>query len=401
MTENECFEDLFVYIDVKPRLSVAQVAVHGQNISQKSSGSEISVFQDGLSISKGGKTVTELSVKDFSMLPLTCSGLQFTSSQELQWRVQINKFKEQKLSDIEYIDPSAVDAAPQQTDLFLFQQSLFQAKCQNCGAQVISRNTPFSRVLPLPSDDWTEIMENVYCCKHPTKNSSASECCNSSTENSHNSILPKRDECFVGDQYFSLCFDDVVEYEGLKIDGDCVICSRCRHILGKMQQYANGDSTFQIRHHSIRITHSMTPQIEKALSSKDFSSEVYISRLLVSQVKIHNNRRFIIECKINGKFKPYILLWFIDKDAHVCSKRISTSMKQIDLIPEPVIKILYNSASKNTRLCELWMKDSTVHCIDLPHSLCLLLMCLLIDSTKILPPSLRFLNDFHVGHLRR
>ncbi|KFZ47118.1 E3 ubiquitin-protein ligase E3D, partial [Antrostomus carolinensis] len=109
---------------------------------------------------------------------------------------------------------------PPSADLvFTLRESLKPQKnyifyCQSCG-DIIVKDRKFLRVLPLPSENWSSLVEEWCCHANPFARST---------------LHPQRDDCFLGDTFFLL-------HSGSKShkskENTRVTCKRCKTMLGE------------------------------------------------------------------------------------------------------------------------------------------------------------------------
>ncbi|XP_010166225.2 E3 ubiquitin-protein ligase E3D, partial [Antrostomus carolinensis] len=131
---------------------------------------------------------------------------------------------------------------PPSADLvFTLRESLKPQKnyifyCQSCG-DIIVKDRKFLRVLPLPSENWSSLVEEWCCHANPFARST---------------LHPQRDDCFLGDTFFLLhsgskshvpespmCCSETGHYaaqsgSNLKSkENTRVTCKRCKTMLGE------------------------------------------------------------------------------------------------------------------------------------------------------------------------
>ncbi|NXS78528.1 UBE3D ligase, partial [Erpornis zantholeuca] len=91
--------------------------------------------------------------------------------------------------------------------------------CQSCGAIVV-KDRKFLRVLPLPSENWSDLVEE-WCC-HPDPFA-------------RSTLHPQHGDCFLGDTFFLLNSgnDSHVPEPPKSKENTRVICKRCKTMLGE------------------------------------------------------------------------------------------------------------------------------------------------------------------------
>ncbi|XP_017598314.1 PREDICTED: E3 ubiquitin-protein ligase E3D isoform X3 [Corvus brachyrhynchos] len=280
--------------------------------------------------------------------------------------------------------------------------------CQSCG-DIIVKDRKFLRVLPLPSENWSDLVEE-WCC-HPDPFA-------------RSTLHPQRGDCFLGDTFFLLnsgselhvpespvCCSEAgqhVSQSGSNLkskENTRVICKRCKTMLGETV------SSDTIKYY---VTEVIIQLAEESFSPTPRSQFVQsmVAQCLLELSSAKSTFRFTIKGD-NGK--TYILIWLLNSDTLLVESLGSLSSHSIFtpfgdiLMPSsgPVgtwnaVKVLYQPCIKcrNKDLADAWENDMGVHPLKFPSETCLELLLILGLSTASLPPSLRCMNSFQVAFLK-
>uniref|UniRef100_A0A803WH26 E3 ubiquitin-protein ligase E3D n=1 Tax=Ficedula albicollis TaxID=59894 RepID=A0A803WH26_FICAL len=288
---------------------------------------EVSVCADSLEVRSGGSCDAAALPAGVRLAPSSCRGL------------------------LIYFLPS-IDV------VFTLRESLKPNKnyvfyCQSCG-DIAVKDRKFLRVLPLPSENWSDLVEE-WCC-HPDPFA-------------RSTLHPQHGDCFVGDTFFLLNSGN----ESHSKENTRVICKRCKAVLGEA-----------------------------------VSSGMRFAQCLLELSSAKSTFRFTIKGD-NGK--TYILIWLLNSDTLLVeSLGSSSSHSDFTLFGDiltsssgPVgtwnaVKVLYQPCiqCRNKELADAWENDMGVHPLKFPSETCLELLLILGLSTTSLPPSLRCMNSFQV-----
>lgn len=98
----------------------------------------------------------------------------------------------------------------------------------------------FLRVMPLPSENWSDFSDMWFCHNHSHSNDSGQ-----ATNNPVSSDLklrPKLKDCLVAETYFLVVSDQIKEGNIQSKEDVSVYCRRCRNLLGEvMPREKNGN----------------------------------------------------------------------------------------------------------------------------------------------------------------
>ncbi|KAM9298048.1 E3 ubiquitin-protein ligase E3D [Morus bassanus] len=329
------------------------------------------------------------------LAPASCRGLRPLPGGGLHLRMRLRR------------PPPAADL------VFTLRESLKPQKnytfyCQSCG-DIIVKDRKFLRVLPLPSENWSALVEEWCCHPNPFARST---------------FHPQHDDCFLGDTFFLLnsgneshvpefpmCFSEVGQHasqsgSNLKSkENTRVICKRCKAMLGETV------SSDTIKYY---VTEVIIRPSEASFSPTPRSQFVQsmVAQCLVELSSAKSTFRFTVKGE-NGKI--YILIWLLNSDTLLVESLGSSSSHNVFTLfgdifmptSGPVgtwnaVKVLYQPCIKNRNkdLAGAWENDIGVHPLKFPSETCLELLLILGLSTTSLPPSLRCMNSFQVAFLK-
>ncbi|KFO79042.1 E3 ubiquitin-protein ligase E3D, partial [Cuculus canorus] len=254
--------------------------------------------------------------------------------------------------------------------------------CQSCG-DVIVKDRKFCRVLPLPSENWSALVDE-WCC-HPDPFA-------------RSTLHPQPDDCFLGDTFFLLNSGNELHKSK---ENTRVICKRCKTMLG--ETISSDTMKYYVTEVIIQPSEgsfSPTPRSEFVQSM--------VAQCLVELSSAKSTFRFTVKGD-NGKI--YILIWLLNSDTLLVESSGSSSSNSVSALfgdifmpsSGPVgtwnaVKVLYQPCTKNRNkdLADAWENDIGVHPLRFPSETCLELLLILAFSTTSLPPSLRSMNSFQV-----
>ncbi|NXB27064.1 UBE3D ligase, partial [Rhagologus leucostigma] len=259
--------------------------------------------------------------------------------------------------------------------------------CQSCG-DIVVKDRKFLRVLPLPSENWSDLVEE-WCC-HPDPFA-------------RSALHPQHGDCFLGDTFFLLNSgnESHLPESPKSKENTRVFCKRCKTMLGETV------SSDTIKYYVTEVIIQLAEGSFSPTPRSQFVQSV-IAQCLLELSSAKSTFRFTIKGD-NGK--TYILIWLLNSDTLLVESLGSSSSHSFFtpfgdiLMPSsgPVgtwnaVKVLYQPCIKcrNKDLADAWENDMGVHPLKFPSETCLELLLILSLSTASLPPSLRFMNSFQV-----
>ncbi|XP_045168495.2 E3 ubiquitin-protein ligase E3D-like [Mercenaria mercenaria] len=349
-------------------------------------------------------------LRGITLLPDTCRGLKMLNTEELHFSMKGN------LSVDDDVFPMKRKKCSSQTETVDTIQRL-QNKwyCGVCKQKILTDRCILSRVLPLPSENWSEFADMWFCHNHGNQEESSQK---------QGRLLPKAKECFVGETYV-LVARRHVNNVGIKVTkSGTVICRRCGRQIGEAIESENGlskeDSIIKFFLHTLLMKDLAYADLIKSEISNGHRVDLngFFSGLLQEQSDTYASFRFIIESQCDGlsgnvqdRPSSTCLLWMLDSMVQMYrSSSVPDSDGNIQVTKTDVTKIMFKcqlgglcanrSPDYVTKsVISLWKKDNTVHGFRLPHPVFLQLINLLLQNCKTLPASQRYLNGFHMSFI--
>lgn len=292
-----------------------------------------------------------------------------------------------------------------------FESKELSCSCITCG-NIIFYPQPFSRVLPLPSSNWYDMTDNVFC-HLPSPATSSNDCAKNASEKCdpknklqsfHKSVTlkPRQGDFLVGDSCVLMHKDSVLK-DSFTCKKTSLLCRRCHQKLGqtlseKDESISSASGVF-LYEPMVKFCSTSGEQVLH-LWTED-CLEYLLSRLIMSIVSEYSCRRFLVLSEKSTQKVPFALLWIMDLTGNVSST--TADCKEISLAPWPIVRVLFQDClrEKNKSLVECWEKDLTVQSVPLPSHICSMLLDILIKSNNLLPETLTFVNGFFVGFLKK
>nr|XP_038033323.1 E3 ubiquitin-protein ligase E3D isoform X3 [Anas platyrhynchos] len=326
-----------------------------------------------------------------SLAPASCRGLRSLPGGALHLRLRLREAP----GGVELVYNLRESLKPQKNCIFY---------CQSCG-DVIVKERKFLRVLPLPSENWSALVEE-WCC-HPNPFAKST-------------LHPQRDDCFLGDTFFLLnseneshvpeppiCCSETGHHASqngstLKSkENTRVFCKRCKTMLGETI------SSDTIKYY---VTEVIVQPSEESFSTIPRSQFVQsmVAQCLMELSSAKSTFRFTIK---GDDGKIYILIWLLNSDTLLVESLGSSSSHNVftlfgdTFLPNSgavgtwnAVKVLYQPCvkSRNKELADAWENDFGVHPLKFPSETCLELLLILGLSTTSLPPSLQCMNSFQI-----
>uniref|UniRef100_H3AB66 E3 ubiquitin-protein ligase E3D n=1 Tax=Latimeria chalumnae TaxID=7897 RepID=H3AB66_LATCH len=314
------------------------------------------------------------------IVPSSCRGLQYVNGDGLHMNLEI------------HTDFSSVPASY----FSIISHGVLCCVFQTCNviSSVNQEVKSFRRVLPLPSGNWSALVEEWCCHPDPFAN---------------RKLRPLKDDCFLGDTFIlvnSASVSSSVAWEPKPTTALLCLESggiKCSFTLGSMQNFTNQFFFFEVH------KQPYVSSFPLLLRSRGQFVEGVIAQCLVELSTVQSSFRFLVQ---GHDGQMVVLVWLLNSDTLlVGSARNSASRKGFALLEEQsnsrlrpnearnVLKVLYHpcSKSKNKDIVGAWEKDIGVYTLTFPRKTCLELLLILSSSTESLPPSLRNMNAFQVS----
>uniref|UniRef100_A0A8D0FNB7 E3 ubiquitin-protein ligase E3D n=1 Tax=Strix occidentalis caurina TaxID=311401 RepID=A0A8D0FNB7_STROC len=324
---------------------------------------DVSVAADRLEARSGGSCEAAALPAGVRLAPSSCRGLRRLPGEGLHLRLRLRRPPPPHLGFA-----LSENLKPQKNYVFY---------CQSCG-DIIVKDRKFLRVLPLPSENWSALVEEWCCHPNPFARSA---------------LHPQHDDCFLGDTFFLLNSRNESH-----VSESPMCCSESGH-------HASQSDTIKYY-----VTEVIIRPSEESFSPTPRSQFVQgmVAQCLVELSSAKSTFRFTVKGD-NGKI--YILIWLLNSDTLLVESLGSSSSHSVFTLfgdifmpsSGPVgtwnaVKVLYQPCikSKNKDLADAWENDIGVHPLKFPSETCLELLLILGLSTTSLPPSLRCMNSFQV-----
>ncbi|BFY98230.1 hypothetical protein BsWGS_01270 [Bradybaena similaris] len=451
-----------LWAEFKPMLSVLNILLEFPRTLIEAS-PRLTIETHAISVETNGSAVV-FQLDCLTLRPQTCRGLRWNSRLELHLTLQAELLQnsgENKGGDGDTVKGPHQYSSNQ--DLLVSKIKACQSHCfcVGCGAQIFKPTCNFRRVLPLPTENWTDFADIWFCHNHQSNGKPHDHIHHSHSGEDTlpaelkkvkvSGFTPRPEDCLVSSLYM-LVSARQVESCAVLCTTDRIICKRCGNFLGfvKLGDADSGDynlhsyfhdplnGVYKLYFHAVYFgsnleevpVHKMkmpddlvSDQISE--NNQGQSVEAFISSLLKDQSHLYTSFRFIIDSSSKDESGIVLLLWLLDQELAVfLSSVTSTSaltsessvpaqsqVTSVSLAACRYMKLLYKvtflpsngsqpvQASPPT-VFTAWQKDNTVHSISLPYPLCKQFISLLVSSTKQLTRSQRNLNGFHVGYLK-
>ncbi|XP_038617051.1 E3 ubiquitin-protein ligase E3D isoform X2 [Tachyglossus aculeatus] len=335
------------------------------------------------------------------LVPSSCRGLQYVAGDGVHIRLQI-------LAD------SRSKAAPTLSQSVKTQESC-TFHCQTCG-EIIIRERRFHRVLPLPSENWSALVDEWCCHPDPFAN---------------RELRPQESDCFVGDTHFLVNLGHELLEPGSGVTrkeshppasesqpgqkpkaNTRVICKRCKTLLGE----STTSDSYLLAHGTTKL---FVTEIIIKPSGQDFAivpRSQYVQSVFAQCLWELSSARSTFRFSIQGHDgKTYILMWLLNSDTMLVESLGNSEGSNVFTVFEDLlspdsnslevrdaIKVLYHPCIKNRNkeLASSWETDIGVHALTLPSKTCLELLLILSWSNRALPSSLRYMDSFQVAFLK-
>ncbi|KAM6365732.1 E3 ubiquitin-protein ligase E3D isoform 2-T2 [Alca torda] len=376
-----------------------------------SSALDVSVAADCLAVRSGGRLVAAALPAEVRLAPSSTRGLRRLPGDGLHLRMRLRHPPPPPPADL--VHTLRQSLKPQKSYVFY---------CKSCG-DIIVKDRKFLRVLPLPSENWSALVEEWCCHPNPFARST---------------LHPQHDDCFLGDTFFLLnsgneshvpespmCCSETGHHasqsgSNLKSkENTRVICKRCRTMLGETV------STDTIKYYVTEVIIRPSEESFSPIPRSQFVQSM-VAQCLVELSSAKSTFRFTVK---GDDGKIYILIWLLNSDTLLVESLGSSSSHGVftlfgdTFMPSSgpmgtwnAVKVLYQPCIKSRNkdktpflhlqiccadrrglpfnLADAWEDDIGVHPLKFPSETCMELLLILGLSTISLPPSLRCMNSF-------
>ncbi|XP_041366988.1 E3 ubiquitin-protein ligase E3D-like [Gigantopelta aegis] len=405
-----------LHAEYKPMLSVVNIYLdfsksNIRNISTPGSNITVTTEKNVITVMKGGNSV-QFEMNGLVLCPLSCRGLKLCGGHELQMTLQttgVNDFL-----DTDSCFMSQVSGQNEMVEkIHLCQSRCF---CSCCGQRLFKHHGIFERVLPLPSENWSDFADFWFC-----------HCHGDTPKPRPTSVWPKKSDCLVSNTYILVSASHVADGAVQeRKDNPVLQCARCGSFLGvtmSNQNKENDAAALSVPHkacqlylHALSFTTESEESVFEQPRPPEVSLELFLSQLIQEQSRLYTSFRFIVNSTAVREHDRSltVLIWLLDQDQllYIAEGLLPSVPQKLKVQGQRAIKMLYRavvhtSVTSNSTpppgadLFETWQKDNTVHGVTLPHPLCLKLVTLLMNNTKKLPPYQRRLNGFNVTYLQK
>uniref|UniRef100_A0A8C5PXN6 E3 ubiquitin-protein ligase E3D n=1 Tax=Leptobrachium leishanense TaxID=445787 RepID=A0A8C5PXN6_9ANUR len=322
---------------------------------------------------------------EVKLIPSSCRFMQHVAGEGLHIRMKVHT-------------DGATDDVRTLKDILKVQENItFQ--CQPCGEMIIQEQQ-FQRVLPLPSENWSSLVEEWCCHPDPFAN---------------RNCLPKVNDCFLGDTFLLVNranLSDPPEETNEKssaphsVDANVsnskentkVICKRCKTMLGETV------SSDVVKYYITEVLIRPSCQDFQIISRTQFMESVIV-QLLMELSASKSTYRFCVQGQ-DGKL--YLLLWLLNVDTLLVesgTRSGTVTSLFFGNFPAPssgslevrnAVRVLFCSCRQQTKkeLADKWINETGAQVLTFPSHTCLELLLLLSINNSSLPHSLRFMNDW-------
>lgn len=395
------YQEVSLYAEYKQAMGCINIQLFSHRFSDRVSlDSTVCVENDTITVEDVESSVA-FRFKDLVFEPTTCRNLQYNKKGEVTLTIQVKSPSSETLS--------VVQRSHDQQEQFVREIKANQNKCycQVCGEKILKDSCHFLRVMPLPSENWSDFSDMWFCHNHSHSNDTGQRTNNHRV--SDLKLRPKLKDCFVAETYFLVVSDHIKEGSILGTEGVSVYCRRCRHLLGEMEpREKNGVSSgdwkvTKILRSSVIFGEEKKPPGSKRESIQHSGIEVedLFASLLMDHSRMYTSFKLCVTSSTEGK--PFhCLIWIIDPKLLIYKGSSHSTHKFLE--PLTAVKVLFRALleqnSKSEEECKEWKTDNSIHMTALPYSSCLTLLKLLITNSKSLPVKCRKHEEFNVGYLQ-
>ncbi|XP_077383328.1 E3 ubiquitin-protein ligase E3D [Festucalex cinctus] len=274
--------------------------------------------------------------------------------------------------------------------------------CQSCTTRLLEDRL-FKRVLPLPNGNWNAIVDDWCCHPDPFANKK---------------MLPRAEDCFLGDTFFLLTRDGSCEQTLLQevssADSQAsqdpkktcrrltlVSCMSCSSVLGEAL------TPEALRLYITQVVVESSVGDRKPESS--FSRSCFVERTLAARLAELSNSMSSFHFSVQTQSgNTFLLLWLLNSDSIIASVPEWSASTHTHHSPSlraaRALKLLYIACGhmgiQQQDVATSWEVNATGHSVVLPLKVCEELLQVIEDSNATLPASMRHMRAYKVAYLR-
>ncbi|XP_037129847.1 E3 ubiquitin-protein ligase E3D [Syngnathus acus] len=274
--------------------------------------------------------------------------------------------------------------------------------CQSCTTRLLEDRL-FKRVLPLPNGNWNAIVDDWCCHADPFANKK---------------MLPRAEDCLVGDTFFLLTRDGSCDQTLLQEVSPAdsqdsqepkktcrrlalVSCMSCSSVLGE----ALTPETLRLYITQVVVESSVgDTKPELSLTRSRFLEKTVAARLAELSNSM-SSFHFSVQTETG---KTFLLLWLLNSDSIIGSVPEWSASTHTHHSPSPkvarALKLLYIACSQmgaqQQDVATSWEVNATGHSVVLPLKVCEELLQVIEDSNATIPASMRHMRAYKVAYLQ-
>lgn len=346
-----------IVIEVRPRLQSCQVYFRVDD----SANSELFSLdvQNSLLTFKCNLWEETFAFENIKLKPVLINGLQTDDENIITCRLQTFisiDGSECKISSPKYVPNVRSGTAAQIT-------------CRFCHSQLLSKETHFSRILPLPSSDLS--VGDFFCHVHSDEESEG-----------HISIEPKLGDLLYGNYFFKINNELFCKSKLFSVK-DVVYCQQCRTWIGTKENV------------SLKLwncTVAFDSQTDHVSPKEDFIS--MITNLIDDWSE--NMCKIIVTHKVTSLGSAeYLLMWVMDRNLTLLVSADGSDK----LLQKTAVKLLFSLEKSDSLIVPQWQKDGNTHSLDVAEVMFTEGLNCLEETNVLFPKMFRTANNMKVGYL--
>ncbi|XP_054637187.1 E3 ubiquitin-protein ligase E3D isoform X2 [Dunckerocampus dactyliophorus] len=371
-----------VFLELRKRLQSGSLIL-GKDVAANPADVFVTGGVSSLHIQTPAGEVTLILPPGFSYVEESCT-VTPGGREELHFRLQIS-VSHDKIEDTSY---SIVET--------LRAQETYCFYCQTCTTRLLEDRS-FKRVLPLPNGNWNAIVDDWCCHPDPFANKK---------------MLPRAEDCLLGDTFFLLARDGSCEQTLLQEESPAdsqdsqdpkkachrktlVYCTSCSSVLGE----ALTPETLKLYITQVVVEPHVGDRKPESLVNRSFFLEKTVAARLAELSNSLSSFHFSVQTP-NGK--PFLLLWLLNSDSIIVSVPEWSANPSTCHNSSPraarALKLLYVRCSRvdveQQEIITSWEVNATGHPVVLPLKVCEELLQVIDDSNATLPASMRRMRAY-------